>query len=104
MSLLAKTLSNTDKNFIVDELTKRGIKKIILTPTHNVTFDGVILEGNKLHEIEFPEINGCLPSRITLSSSEATWYCGVRVSELGGKGFPNYFSIKKENNSGIPTT
>lgn len=104
MSLLAKTLSNTDKSFIVDGLTERGIKKIIFTPTHDVTFDGVILEGNKLHEIEFPEINGCLPSRITLTSSEATWFCGVRVSELGGKGFPNYFSIKKENNSGTPTT
>ena len=103
MSLLAKMLSNSDKNFITDSLTKRGIKKIIFTPTHNVTFDGVILEGNKIHEIEFPEINGCLPSRITLSSSEATWYCGVRVVELGGKAFPKYFSIQKENNSGLPT-
>lgn len=103
MSKISKVLSKEGVRLDVATLTKRGIKRVLLTPTHNVVLDGVTLEANKQFDITFPELNGTLPSYIQLTSDVDVWYCGCRVMELAGKGNANYFTITKENNSGVPT-
>lgn len=103
MSKISKVISNSSARLDVETLTKRGIKRVLLTPTQNVVLDGVTLEGNKQFDITFPELNGTLPSYIQLTSDVETWYCGCRVMELAGKGNANYFTITKENNNGVPT-
>lgn len=103
MSKISKVLSKQGVRLDVATLTKRGIKRVLLTPTHDVVLDGVTLEGNKQFDITFPELNGTLPSYIQLTSDIETWYCGCRVMELAGKGNANYFSITKENSNGVPT-
>lgn len=102
MSKISKVLSKQGVRLDVATLTKRGIKRVLLTPTHNVTLDGVTLEANKQFDITFPELNGTLPSYIQLTSDAETWNCGCRVMELAGKGNANYFTITKENNNGVP--
>lgn len=103
MSKLSKVLSKEGVRLDVSTLTKRGIKRVLFTPTQNVILDGVTLEANKQFDITFPELNGTLPSYIQLASVVETWYCGCRVMELAGKGNANYFRITKENNNGVPT-
>lgn len=103
MSKLSKVLSKEGVRLDVSTLTKRGIKRVLFTPTQNVLLDGVVLEANKQFDITFPELNGTLPSYIQLTSDTETWYCGCRVMELAGKGNGNYFNITKENNNGVPT-
>lgn len=103
MSKISKVLSKQGVRLDVATLTKRGIKRVLLTPTHNVVLDGVSLEANKQFDITFPELNGTLPSYIQLTSDAEAWYCGCRVMELAGKGNANYFTITKENNNGVPT-
>lgn len=103
MSKISKVLSKQGVRLDVANLTKRGIKRVLLTPTHNVVLDGVTLEANKQFDITFPELNGTLPSYIQLTSDVEEWYCGCRVMELAGKGNANYFTITKENNNGVPT-
>lgn len=103
MSKISKVLSKQGVRLDVATLTKRGIKRVLLTPTHNVILDGVTLEANKQFDITFPELNGTLPSYIQLTSDAEEWYCGCRVMELAGKGNANYFTIAKENKNGVPT-
>lgn len=103
MSKISKVLSKQGVRLDVATLTKRGIKRVLLTPTHDVDLDGVTLEANKQFDITFPELNGTLPSYIQLTSDAEVWYCGCRVMELAGKGNANYFTITKENNNGVPT-
>lgn len=103
MSKISKIISHQSARLDVETLTKRGIKRVLLTPTQNVVLDGVTLEGNKQFDITFPELNGTLPSYIQLSCRLDEWYCGCRIMELAGKGNANYFEITKENNNGVPT-
>ena len=103
MSKISKVLSKQGVRLDVATLTKRGIKRILLTPTQNVILDGVTLEANKQFDITFPELNGMLPSYIQLTSDAEEWHCGCRIMELGGKGYSNYFTINKENDNGVPT-
>lgn len=103
MSRISKILSNNSARLDVETLTKRGIKRVLLTPTQNVILDGVVLEANKQFDITFPELNGTLPSYIQLSSTVEVWYCGCRIMELAGEYNRNYFKIEKENNNGVPT-
>lgn len=62
---------------LTESLTKRGIKRVLLTPKNTVAFDDTLLIANK--------------------------ECGCRVMELAGKGSADYFKIKKENDNGAPT-
>lgn len=103
MSKISKVLSKQGVRLDVTPLTKRGIKRVLLTPTHDVLFDDVPLEANKQFDITFPELNGTLPSYIQLTSNLSEWNCGCRIMELAGKGNSNYFKIIKENNNGVPT-
>lgn len=103
MSIISSTLSDTAPSFTLKGKTKRGIKKIMLLPTQLVNFDGTNLDANKQYVIEFPELNGKLPQTITLAATNKPWYCRLRVMELGGEGYENYFKIKEENNNGVPT-
>ena len=95
MSKISKVFSKGDARIDVATFTKRGIKRVLLTPTHTVFLDGVTLEANKQFDITFPEINGTLPSYIQIESSASEWYCGCRIMELAGKGNANYFNITK---------
>lgn len=103
MSKISKVLSKQGVRLDLATLTKRGIKRVLLTPTHDVVLDDVTLEANKQFDITFPELNGTLPSYIQLTSDAEEWHCGCRVMELAGKGNANYFTITKENNNGVPT-
>lgn len=103
MSKISKVLSKEAVRLDLATLTKRGIKRVLFTPTQDVRLDGVRMEANKLHDITFPELNGTLPSYIQLTSDIDVWHCGCRVMELAGKGNPNYFDITKENNNGVPS-
>ena len=103
MSKISKVLSKQGVRLDVATLTKRGIKRVLLTPTQDVVLDGVTLEANKQFDITFPELNGTLPSYIQLTSDTEAWNCGCRVMELAGKGNANYFTITKENINGVPT-
>lgn len=103
MSKISIVVSNDNPQIDVTNLTKRGIKRILLTPRNSISFDGIALEANKQYDITFPELNGTLPSHLTFASSDDTWECGCRIMELAGKGNSNYFAITKENNNGVPT-
>ena len=103
MSKISIVASNDNPHIDVTDLTKRGIKRILLTPWSSISFDGVSLEPDKQYDITFPELNGTLPSYLTFASRADTWACGCRIMELAGKGNANYFTITKENNNGVPT-
>lgn len=103
MSSISKILTENTPTFDIASLTKRGIKRVLLTPKSDVIFDGLPLLANKEYDISFPELNGTLPSRIKILSAVKTWECGCRVMELAGKGNADYFGITKENNNGVPT-
>lgn len=103
MSSISKILTENISKLDVASLTKRGVKRVLLTPKADVVFDGLPLLANKEYDISFPELNGTLPSYIKILSSVKTWECGCRVMELAGKGNADYFGITKENNNGVPT-
>lgn len=97
---------NKDNNRVdVTSLTKKGIKRVLITPFQDIKMDGLTLMGNKVYDITFPELNGTLPSSIVFApkTEDGEWYCGCRVMELAGKGYANYFNITKENDNGVPT-
>lgn len=102
MSSISKLLTQNSLSFNIASLTKRGIKRVLITPRNDVYFDNMLLLTNRDYDITFPELNGTLPSYIQVSCSEKTWSCGCRVMELAGKGNADYFSITKENNNGVP--
>lgn len=104
MSSLSKVLTKSAPQLDIAGLTKRGIKRVLLAPKNTVALDGTLLVANKEYDITFPELNGTLPSYIQVVSTAETWECGCRVMELAGKGYTDYFKIKKENNNGAPTT
>lgn len=103
MSFFSKLLKKSNDTLDISENTKKGIKKILLTPSQDVIFDGVPIEPKSVLTIDLPELNGKLPNKISLTSSSEEWVCGVRVLELGGEGDKNYFNIEKENDNGVPT-
>lgn len=103
MSGISKILTENNSRFDIASLTKRGIKRVLVTPKSDVILDGLPLLANKEYDISFPELNGTLPSYIKILSSAKTWECGCRVMELAGKANADYFGITKENNNGVPT-
>lgn len=103
MSKLSKVLSKNEPRLDIASLTKRGIKRVLLTPKNTVASDGTLLMANKEYDITFPELNGTLPSYIQVASTAETWECGCRVMELAGKGSADYFKITKENDNGVLT-
>lgn len=103
MSSISKLLIKSASRFDIASLTKRGIKRVLLTPKNTVAFDDTLLVANKEYDITFPELNGTLPSYIQVVSTAETWECGCRVMELAGKGSADYFKITKENDNGVPT-
>lgn len=103
MSKISVSLDEQNNSLDISTLTKKGIKRILLTPWSDVLFDKVQLDANKQHDITFPELNGTLPSYIQLSAEVEKWNCGCRIMELAGKGNRNYFNIAKENDNGVPT-
>lgn len=58
MSKISKILSKQGVRLDIATLTKRGIKRVLLTPTHNVILDGVTLEANKQFNITKENNNG----------------------------------------------
>lgn len=103
MSSISKILTENNSRFDIASLTKKGIKRVLVTPKSDVILDGLPLIANKEYDISFPELNGTLPSYIKILSSVKAWECGCRVMELAGKGNADYFGITKENNNGAPT-
>lgn len=105
MSKISISLSKSNDYVDVSSLTKRGIKRILVTPFDDVKMDYITLKANMIYDITFPELNGTLPNRIRFESraENVEWFCGCRIMELAGKGFANYFNIKKENDNGVPT-
>lgn len=103
MSSISKILTKSEPRFDIASLTKRGIKRVLLTPRTTASFDDTLIIANKEYDITFPELNGTLPSYIHVVSTAETWQCGCRVMELAGKGSADYFRIKKENDNGVPT-
>lgn len=103
MSKITLVTTKENPHLDVTDLTKRGIKRVLLTPWNAVDLDGVAIEPGKQYDITFPELNGTLPSRLTFSSNLEEWNCGCRIMELDGKGNLNYFNITKENDNGVPT-
>lgn len=105
MSKISIYLNNNNSRVDVTSLTKKGIKRVLITPFNDVKMDGLTLKANKVYDITFPELNGALPSSIGFiaKTESEEWYCGCRVMELAGKGYANYFNITKENDNGVPT-
>ena len=103
MSNISKPLTEKNSRLDVSTLTKKGIKRVLITPWSDVSLDGVVLNNSVQYDITFPELNGRLPSYVQIVSNLENWLCGCRIMELGGKGDPNYFNITKENNNGVPT-
>lgn len=103
MSSISKLLNQTSSSFDIAKLTKRGMKRVLITPRNNVSFDNMFLLTNRDYDITFPELNGTLPSCIQVTSTDEKWTCECRVMELAGKGNADYFSITKENSNGVPT-
>lgn len=103
MSSISKLLNQDSSRLDISRLTKRGIKRVLITPRKDVSFDNMSLLTNRDYDITFPELNGTLPSYIQVVSTATGWTCECRVMELAGKGNANYFSITKENDNGVPT-
>lgn len=105
MSKISIYLNNANNRVDVTSLTKKGIKRVLITPFNDIKMDGITLMANKIYDITFPELNGTLPSSIVFvpKTEDTEWFCGCRVMELAGKGNANYFNITKENNNGVPT-
>ena len=105
MSKISIYLNNDNNRVDVTSLTKKGIKRVLITPFNDIKMDNITLMANKVYDITFPELNGTLPSSIIFmpKTESEVWYCECRIMELAGKGYANYFNITKENDNGVPT-
>lgn len=99
MSSISKFLNQDSSRLDISRLTKRGIKRVLIKPRKDVSFDNTLLLTNRDYDITFPELNGTLPSYIQIVCTDTE----CRVMELAGKGNANYFSITKENDNGVST-